>query len=168
MRGKWKTMRPHTSRQLAMFITAAGVGIAWRTFDPEGWRPIGQILRYWWVIFPAWIAYAVIDTMLMEWFGRRSESGQTEQYVDPTEQRFEQVEAAFNRLHEYVQDIDPELAEENRLKREFMSGEGGMFAGMNHMEYVRDREKRGLRTRRGQSIWHDPEPLPDNEADNAI
>ena len=158
-------MRPHTSRQLAMFITAAGVGIVWRTFDPEGWKPIGEILRYWWVIFPAWIAYAVVNGLLMLWFGKRDESGQPEQYVDPTERRLEQMEAAINRLHDYVQDIDPELAEENRLEREFMSGEGGIFAGMDHMEYVGDREKRGQRTRR-TSIWRDPEPRPDSEAND--
>jgi len=165
---EWKKMRPHTSRQVAMLITAAGVGIIWRTFDPEGWRPIGQILRFWWVIFPAWIAYAVIDAILMEWFGKRNERGQTEQYVDPAERRIEEIEAAINRLHDYVRDIDPVLAEENRLEREFMSGEGGIFAGMDHMEYVRDRERRGLRTRRGRSIWRDPSPLPNNEPDGRI
>ena len=154
MPSKWKTMRPLTARQLAMLITAAGVGIVWRTIDPEGWRPIGAMLRYWWVIFPAWIAWAVIDYFLLKWFGKRDESGKAEQYVDPTERRFERIEAAINRLHDYVRDIDPELAEERRLERAFMNGEGGMFAGMSHMEYVRDREKRGLRTRT-TSIWRD-------------
>lgn len=154
---KWKTTRPHNSRQLAMLITATGAGIVWRTIDPEGWKPIGAILRYWWVIFPAWIAYAVVDHFVMDWFGKRDESGKAEQYVNPTERRIDQIEAAINRLHDYVHEIDPDMAEENRLEREFMSGDGGMFAGMNHMEYVRDRKKRGLRTRH-TSIWRDPEP----------
>ncbi len=110
----------------------------------------------------------MIDMMLMEWFGERNERGQTERYGDPAERRLEQIEAAINRLHDYVRDIDPELAEENRLEREFISGEGGMFAGMNRMEYVRDRERLGLLTRRGQSIWRDPDPLPDNEPEDAV
>jgi hypothetical protein len=160
-------MRPDTSQQLAIIITAASVGIVLRTFDPEGWKPIGQILRYWWVIFPALISYFVINVILMKWFGKRDESGKTEQYVDPTERRFEQLEAAINRLHNYVQDIDPELAEGNRLEREFLSGEGGMFAGMKHMEYVRDREERGLRTKH-TSIWRDVDPERDGEADETV
>ena len=167
MVSKWNKMQPETSRQLSILIVAAGVGIVWRTFDPEGWKPIGQILRYWWVIFPAFISYSVINAKLMEWFGKRDESGKIEQFVEPTERRFEQIEAAINRLHEYVQDIDPDLAEENRLEREFLSGEGGMFAGMSHMEYVRDREKRGLRTKH-TSIWHDVDPYPGSEEDEAV
>lgn len=164
MPSKWQTMRPHTSRQLAMLATAVGVGIVWRTFDPEGWKPFGALLRYWWVIFPAWIAYAIVDHFLMEWFGKRTTDGKPEQYEDPIQKRLDGIEAAINRLHEYVQDIDPDLAEENRLEREFMSGDGGMFAGMNHMEYVRDREKRGLRTRH-TSIWRDPEPHAGGDED---
>jgi len=160
-------MGPHTSRQVAMLITAAGTGIIWRTLDPEGWKPIGQILQYSWVIFPAWIAYAIIDSILMSWFGKHDENGKPEKYIDRTEQRFEQVEAAIDRLYTYVQDIDPDLAEENRLEREFMSGEGGMFAGMNHCEYVRDREKRGLRTKH-TSIWRDPEPISDKKTNDEV
>lgn len=141
-----------------MLIVAAGTGVVWRTFDPEGWKPVGAILAYWWIIFPAWIAYAVVDAMLMEWFGRRAEDGRAEQYVNPVQARLDQIEAALNRLHEYVQEIDPQLEEERQLEREFMTGTGGMFAGMNHFEYVRDREKAGKRTIRGHSIWRDPEP----------
>lgn len=139
-----------------MLLTAAGVGIAWRTLDPEGWKPIGAILAYWWVIFPAWIAYAVIDATLMDWFGKRGADGKADEYVDPLQTRLDMIEAAINRLHDYVQEIDPELQEELRLEREFMSDTGGVFAGMNHMEYVRDREKAGKRTKYGQSIWRDP------------
>ncbi len=152
---KWKTMRPETARSWSLLLTAMLVGIVWRYFGPEGWKPIGAILAYWWVIFPAWIAYIVIDVWLMDWFGQRAEDGKPQSYVDPVAARLDQMEAAINRLHEYVQELDPELAEEARLEREFMSGTGGMFAGMNHMEYVRDREKAGLRTRRGYSIWRD-------------
>lgn len=35
------------------------------------------------------------------------------------------MEAALNRLHDYVQEIAPELEEERQLEREFMSGTGG-------------------------------------------
>lgn len=35
---------------------------------------------------------------------------------------------------------------------------GGMLAGMNHSEYVRDQEKLEKRTIRSRSIWRDPEP----------
>jgi hypothetical protein len=150
-------MRPATARSISMTIVAASTGMIWRVLDPEGWKPVGALLAYWWVIVPAWIAYALFDIMLMEWFGRRGEDGQTEQYVDPLEVRLEAIEAAINRLHDYVQEIDPELEEERRLEAKFMSGNGGMFAGMNHFEYVRDREEAGKRTIRGHSIWHDPE-----------
>ncbi len=155
---KWKTMRPDTARGLSMFIVAAVAGIVWRTLDPEGWKPIGAVFAYWWVIFPMWIAYAIIDAVLMEWFGKRTEDGRAEQYVDPIQSRLDHIEAAINRLHEYVQELDPELEQERQLEREFMSEAGGMFAGMNHFEYVRDREKAGKRTVRSHSIWRDREP----------
>lgn len=154
---KWKTMRPDTARSLSLLVVAGGTGVVWRTLDPEGWKPVGAILAYWWIIFPAWIAYALVDSMLMEWFGRRSEDGRAELYVDPVQARLDRIEAAIDRLHDYVQELDPELEEERQLEREFMSGTGGMFAGMNHFEYVRDREKAGKRTIRGHSIWRDPE-----------
>ena len=153
---RWKAMRPATSRQLAVLLTAAGAGILWRMLDPDGWKPFGAILAYSWVIFPAWIAFAVVDAALMEWFGKRKADGAAEEYVDPTQARLDNIEAAINRLHDYVQELDPELQEEFRLERDFMSGSGGMFAGMNHMEYARDREKAGRRTKHSRSIWRDP------------
>ena len=139
-----------------MLLTAAGTGIAWRMLDPQAWKPVGAFLAYGWVIFPAWITYAVIDATLMEWFGKRKADGKAEEYIDPTQKRLENIEAAINRLHSYVQELDPELQEELELERAFLSGHGGMFAGMNHMEYVRDREKAGKRTKYNHSIWRDP------------
>lgn len=118
-------MRPHTARSLSMLIVAAGTGVVWRTLDLEGWKPVGAILAYWWIIFPAWIAYAVVDAMLMEWFGRRADDGRAEQYIDPVQARLDQMEAALNRLYDYVQEIDPELEEERQLEREFVSCTGG-------------------------------------------
>lgn len=68
----------------------------------------------------------------------------------------DRIEAAISRLHGYVQEIDPDMYKELRLARKFMSGTGGMFAGMNHMEYVRGREKTGKRKEYSHSIWRDP------------
>jgi hypothetical protein len=146
-----------------MLLTAAGAGFLWRALDPEGWKPFGAILAYWWVIFPAWLAFTVIDALLMGWFGRRKVDGKPEEYIDPTQARLDNIEAAINRLHNYVQELDPELQEEFELEREFMSGNGGMFAGMNHMEYVRDRQNAGKRTKYSDSIWRDP---PENTAED--
>lgn len=152
-------MRPATARSWATLITAGVTAWALRTYDPETWKPVGAILAYWWVMFPATFLYYIIDIKLMDWFGRKNEEGKTEVYVDPVERRLDQIEQAINRLHRYVQELDPDLKEEFELEREFMSGEGGMFAGMNHMEYVRDRETAGKRTIRGHNIWRDEEPL---------
>lgn len=63
--------------------------------------------------------------MLMEWFGRRADDGRAEQYIDPVQARLDQMEAALNRLYDYVQEIDPELDEERQLEREFVSCTGG-------------------------------------------
>lgn len=93
----------------------------------------------------------------MEWFGKRDESGKINDFIDPTAKRLDEIEAAINRLHEYVQEIDPDLDEERRLWDDFMN-EKHMLAGADHFQYVRDREAAGKRTLRGfrHSIWRDP------------
>ncbi|WP_157105655.1 hypothetical protein [Sphingomonas sp. TDK1] len=159
MASKWKTMRPETARSLAIMVTAAGTAWSLRTYDPGAWKPLGAILAYWWAIIPAWIVYVVIEIQLMRWLGATTEEGKPEVYVDPVERRLDNIEAAINRLHRYAQGLDPELKEEFELEREFMSGTGGMFAGMNHFQYVRDRENAGKRTIRGHNIWRDETPI---------
>ncbi|MBD8699289.1 hypothetical protein IFT54_05600 [Sphingomonas sp. CFBP 13714] len=154
---RWKTLRPQNSRSFAIVIVAIVGSWIWRQVDPEGWAPVSAILGYWWIIFPAGIAYILIDVLLMEWFGKRTPEGVAETYVDPTQKRLDDIEAAIGRLHRYVQEIDPELAEERELERTFMSGKGGMFAGADHHDYVRAREKAGKRTIRGHNIWRDPD-----------
>lgn len=151
---KWKTMRPATAKTFSIIIVAGVTGALIRTFDPEGWKPIGAVLAYAWVIFPAWIAYAIVDGLLMDWFGKRDANGKAEEYIDPTVRRLDNIEAAINRLHEYVQEIDPDLAEERELEAEFERGDS-LFAGANLAAYEDERRKAGKRTRR-QSIWRDP------------
>ena len=155
---KWRTLDPKSSRQLAIMLTGGGTAIIWSIIDPEGWEPFVKILAFWWVFVPIFIAKVVIDQALMSWFGRRKANGDIEEYVDQKQERLDRIEAAINRLHDYVQEIDPDLEEEFRLEQEFMSGNGGMFAGMNHMEYIRNRKKAGKRTS-FTSIWYD---FPDN------
>lgn len=150
-------MRPTTARSLAALIVGGATLWLWRLLDPEGFQPIGAILAYAWLVFPASVAYIFVDVLLMEWFGARTAEGKAEAYVDPTQVRLERIERAIDRLHSYVQELDPELAEERQLKAEFMSGNGGIFAGMNHMEYVRDREQAGKRTLNSHSIWSEPD-----------
>lgn len=151
-------MRPNTARSIAMVITVAATAWALRTYDPEAWKPVGAILAYSWVIIPAWVAYALIDAQLMEWFGNRTADGTKEVYIDPVTDRLDRIERAINRLYRYVQELDPELAEERYLEEQFKSGQGGMWAGMDYLEYVQEREKVGKRTIRGDSIWHDERP----------
>ena len=155
-------MNPETARLLAVAGTGLGTGIIWRWLDPESWKHIGIILAYIWVIIPMHFAYILINVLLMDWFGKRTKSGGVEEYIKPLDRRLDNIEAAINRLHDYVQQIDPELEEERGLEDEFMSGQGGIFAGMNHMEYVRDQKKAGKRTM-GRSIWRDPTPSPNED-----
>ena len=156
MQKNWKTMRPETSRQLGALIVGLTGGVVWRYLDPEGFKPFAALLAYWWVIFPAALAFIVTDVMLMEWFGQRTEDGKPREYVKPLDDRLDRIEAAINRLHDYVQEIDPDLAEERLLEGEFHTDTGGMFAGMNHMEHADARRKAGKRTLRDGGIWRDP------------
>lgn len=148
-------MRPATAKTFSIIITAGITGALIRTFDPQGWKPIGAVLAYAWVIIPAWFAYAVLDGFLMEWFGQRDENGNAEEYIDPTTRRLDNIEAAINRLHRYVQEIDPDLAEGRRLEREFERGDS-VFAGANLSAYEDERRKLGRRTKWSNSIWRKP------------
>ncbi len=102
-------MKPETARLMAAAATGIGTVSVWRWLDPEGWRPFGAILAYLWVILPAFLAYIMIQVLLMEFFGQRTKYGTVEEYLNPVGQRLDAIEAAINRLYDYVQEIDPEL-----------------------------------------------------------
>ncbi len=57
----------------------------------------------------------------------------------------------FNGLREYLYEIDPQFEDERGLREKFLDhmsnpGGGGMFAGMDDMELIREKEKAGKRT----------------------
>ena len=65
-------------------------------------------------------------------------------------EKLDRVLETFDGLREYLYEIDPQFDEERQLLKglhESLEGKGtSMFAGMNHMELTRQKEKEGRRT----------------------
>ena len=52
----------------------------------------------------------------------------------------------FNGLREYLYEIDPQFDDERMSRDEFLSGNGGMFAGADDLELVLKKNQDGART----------------------
>jgi hypothetical protein len=142
-------MSPATARSLGWLIYCFIAVWAWRTFWPESWASFSKIISacmplLWWGLGGIFGA-TFIETYLLEWFGKRNKKGKLERYEDPNQARLERIDNAIHNLYGYVQELDPELAEERTLEKDFYS-DAHMFAGMNLMEHVRERRKQGKRT----------------------
>lgn len=59
--------------------------------------------------------------------------------------RVASLEETVTAVFRYAQEIDPRHDEERRLLDALYNGDG-MFDGVNHMEYVREKRARGERT----------------------
>ena len=148
---KWRVISPKLSREIALITTGISTIIAWQVLAPESWALIKDLIGFAWVIIPAAIVYFVFDFTLMSVFGRRRANGQIETYQDPLQARLERIETAINRLHSYVQELDPELEEEFRLEEKFNSGD--LYAGSDLSTYLAKRRENGFRTKNDPFLW---------------
>ncbi len=155
---KWRAMRSSTSKRIALITTMIAVPAAWKAIDPESWANYVGFFSFVWVIALAAIFYFVLDLALMSVFGRRKANGQIESYQDPLQARLERIETAINRLHSYVQELDPELEEEFRLEEKFNSGDA--YAGSDLSRYLAKRKEDGFKTKNDPFLWEpDPEDV---------
>jgi hypothetical protein len=64
--------------------------------------------------------------------------------------KFDRLFEQFDGLREYLYEIDPQFDEERRLweefEKDFEKPDSFSFAGMNHHDYIRNREAEGRRT----------------------
>jgi hypothetical protein len=155
---KWGVISPKLSREIALITTGIATAIAWQVLDPESWATIKSIFEFAWIIIPAAIFYFVLDSALMSVLGRRKADGQMETYEDPLQARLERIETAISRLHSYVQELDPELEEEFRLREKFSSGDP--HAASDLSRYLAKRREDGFRTKNDPFLWEtDPDDV---------
>ncbi len=153
---KWRNLRSITSKQIAGIITMLSIPMVWKAIDPESWANYVSLFSFVWVIVAAAITYFTLDWALMSAFGRRKANGQIESYQDPLQARLERIETAISRLHSYVQELDPELEEEFRLREKLSSGDP--YAASDLSRYLAKRREEGLRTKNDPFLWEvDPE-----------
>ncbi|CAN1544699.1 hypothetical protein MCEMIH15_01907 [Caulobacteraceae bacterium] len=155
---KLKNLRSTTSKQIAGITTMLSIPMVWKAIDPESWANFVSLFSFVWVIVPAAITYFALDWALMSAFGRRKANGQVETYQDPLQARLERIETAISRLHSYVQKLDPELAEEFRLREKFNSGDP--YAGSDLSRYLAKRREDGFKTKNDPFLWEaDPDDV---------
>lgn len=65
--------------------------------------------------------------------------------LDRIAKRLDRVERSIDALHDYIKEVDPRHDEERELRRDLFEGDS-LFAGKNHMDFVRAKRERGERT----------------------
>lgn len=97
-------------------------------------------------MFESGVEKTIIITAIVLWFAHGWYLNDRLKHVN---EKLDRVLEAFNGLHDYLYEIDPQFDDERHLLKDFHEqfDNGSIsFAGMNHMELIKSKEQTGKRT----------------------